>query len=349
MEAPVEAEQLDMHLREFLFSQLRSGSVCKNNFVIKPPKYSIVSEAYFIYKECYEKFVNEGIMTLKEINEWMINRDLWSKDLDSLLIEKQKLVEDVKFDIYKNRSNKKKVNEGILKVKFIEKEIKKLNDTKNSFYDQTCEFLADDTRINFVLKHSSFYKNKRIKPCALDRVKSIYYSSFLDEYTLRFIAIKDPWLTLWLTSCKSNLKLFCNKEDEDLTINQKNIMSWSYTFDQLRNSHEPPPKECWENHYVMDGFLIHLNRQEKTSNSKNNIDSHIRSSKIKNASTRIIFPQENISVDDINNSNDESAKKIIQDRENQFKSGGVKSFSDFNDIKGQDEIKKMNAIKKAYK
>lgn len=337
----------DFRLREYLCLQLRSGCVCRDFFSIKPPTYNVVSEAYFTYKNSFDELSSKSIMTIDGMYKWMLNNGLWSESLEQSIKDKKKILEKTKIQIYKDRSDTKKVAHHTLKIKFLDNEIQELLSKKNIFYTQTCEYLAENDRLNHILKSTCTHKGKTIKNNQLEKVKDIYYSSIISEHKIRELALNDPWYTLWHSSKSCNFQIFTNAKDEDFTINQKNIMSWSCTFDILRESPEPPPKEAWSDQNIMDGFILFQNEQNKTKDAQKKIEQSMQSPNIKKAGTRFAFARSGITSEDIYGSNSEEGKKIIREMEANAKSGSNIIFSELPHVKQREVEAQMNALRKS--
>ena len=105
---------MKQHTREYFVSRLRSGLyIIKHSglrLTIRPYDIEQELESNLVYQEAYEEASEDGIMTEDEMEEWMLEKGLWSKEEDNVMEVVKKDIDKLRVQMYENR-NKDDVRE----------------------------------------------------------------------------------------------------------------------------------------------------------------------------------------------------------------------------------------------
>lgn len=334
---------MDYRLREFLISSIRSGIIYTKNptLCIYPPTIEQIAESYEIYQNSFIEAQDEDIMTVDETESWMRARGYWQRKDDEELEQIPKDLEDAKYKLYENRNDKSLLKYGRSAVRYLEKLLSEKLQKKNSYYPNTCESYAEINRLTWLLKQTTYKKNKLYDIDHIaDNIVTQYQNSIIDDSTIRYLARNEPWRSLWITATKGQFKLFFNDTNVDVTLNQKNLVLWSQTYDNIQETLEPPSNEVIEDDDLLDGWFIAQKRKREREKKTKELESMSKNQKINSAKEVYILPKENITSKDIHELNEDNSKFIKQQRAQDLKRKGSIDYEYLPDIQleGQRQI-----------
>lgn len=310
---------MKQHEREFFISLIRSGNIYisgKVRLTIKPPTIEQSFESCEIYNESYQQAYIDGIMSEDEMTDWMMEKDLWSPHDDKKIESLKKDIERLKIEIY-NARNDKSLRERIrLYIRAAEKQIAIISLKKHSYMQNTREGIATADKVSWIIKNTTFHKNKLYKfdQLSLSYVIDEWQSSFLPDSTCRELARNEPWKSLWTIRDNINSRLFANSGRYELTHNQKNLIIWSQMYDNIQESLECPSKDVIEDDDMLDGWFIIQNKKREKENAEKEVDSLVKNDKIKNSSEVFVVAKDKEHISKINLANDTNAAIIKQQR-----------------------------------
>lgn len=326
---------MDYRLREFLVSSIRYGVVYTKNptLCIYPPTIDQIVESYEVYQNAFIEAQNEDIMTSEETEAWMRALGYWQKKDDEELEQLPKDLEEAKYKLYENRNDSKLLNYGRSAVRFLERTLAEKIHKKNSYYSNTCESYAEMNRLTWLLKQTTYRNNKLYDIEQItDKIVEQYQNSVVEDSTIRYLARNEPWRSLWITSAKGQFKLFFLDDKVDATLNQRNLVLWSQTYDNIQESLEPPTSEVIEDDDLLDGWFIVQKRKRERERKQKELDSMSKNEKINSAKELFIVPKENMKVQDINDLNEDNSKWIKQQRNMEIKKHGTVNYENLPDI-----------------
>lgn len=338
------------HERESFIYIVRSGKVkIANNIYLHPPKIEQIIESYEKYNEMYEQCLNDEIMTSEEMDVWMKENLIWTKAHEIKVENLKKDIEECKIEMFNTRQNTKGIK--ILRARLRSQEIllNKHIQIKHSEDQNTCEGISEQFRLSWLLSNSVQENNEPIAQHKLknirDNIISIWQDSILSESQYRELARNEPWRSLWSMSKSIKIKLFLNKKDEDLTINQKNLIVWSQIYDNIQESIDYPGKDVIEDDDMLDGWMIiQHKKQEKEKLAK--IAEEITSNpKIKNSSEVFIMAHNQEHANNIYNINDPSSRKVIAQRSHAIATKGALLEQELPDVQQNIQIQQAQALK----
>lgn len=316
------------HEREFFVSMIRSGKVFVNhkntNIEIRPLTIDQSFKACQIYNTAYENALSEEMMTEEDVNQWMIENELWTIHDDKREEGLKQDIERLKLEIYNARKDKNAVN-GIRKyLRAGELQLSSHLNRKYMYHQNTCEGIASTEKLTWIIKNTTYCDNTLydFDDISLQYVIDEWQSHFLSEKQSRDLARNDPWKSLWITRENTGVPLFSNPPNTELTFNQKNLLVWSQMYDNIQESLECPGKEVIEDDDMLDGWFIAQSKKREKERLEKEFESDTKNEKIKNASEVFIVSSKD-RASQIDNMNDIGAKIIKQQRKaalNHYKS-----------------------------
>lgn len=336
---------MNIRKREFLVANIRSGytRIKKFNLLVRPASLEDIIDSYDVYEESFQEALGDGLMNTEDMERWMSTNGFWTNLDENLSKKLQKEIENSKVTLYKNYKDQSLVRKERKKLRSYETQYLSHLAKKNIFYSHTCESYAESNRLIYLVKLCC-ERRKEIEDEHVDSIIKEYHDSILSEDTIRFLARNEPWRSLWSISANCQLKLFSNEEP---TVNQKNLILWSKTYDGVHESMEPPPKEVIEDDDFLDGWFIEKAREREKESTKKTIANRTRNSKIGSAKEQFITANNDEELQAIQDLNDGGARHIIQQRmEALEKHGGSVSYSQFPDQKQEALAKSPNNRRK---
>lgn len=310
------------HEREFFIYMIRSGKIYieKDNttLIIHPPTIDQSFEASLIYDKAYKQAMIDGIMSEDEINEWMLESGLWSLDKDKKSDGFKQDLEKLKIEIYNNRSDSKLREKIRLYIRSGEKQYAEHLREKTQYYQNSREGYALSEKVSWIIKNCTYKNNKLydFKDISLSYVIDEWQNSILSESIIRELAREEPWKSLWSIRENIGIKLFNNTDGQELTQNQKHLITWSQVYDNIQESIDCPTEEVIKDDDVLDGWFITQSKKREKERLEKDFESKTQNEKIKNSSEIYVMADKNDpnSINKINQLNDARAKAIKQQR-----------------------------------
>tara|TARA_Y100000004_G_scaffold190077_1_gene246651 strand:- start:176 stop:1201 length:1026 start_codon:yes stop_codon:yes gene_type:complete len=274
---------MKQHEREFFIASIRTGKVfLDNNITIHSPTVEQNLRSINIYKDAFQEAYDDEVMTEEEMLDWMIEHDLWSSEKEERIKGLEKDIERLKVEIYKAKNDENLVKQIRLYLRAGEKQLVNENKIKNQYYQNTCEGLANTEKFSWIIENTTFKGDELydFSGMELQQVIGLWQLSILKDSCCRELARNEPWRTLW--SVREHTKLYLNKDDQELTHNQKNLLIWSKMYDNIQESIDCPSKEVIDDDDMLDGwFIIQAEKREKeraTSDFESNTNDRISQS-----------------------------------------------------------------------
>lgn len=343
---------MNHRLREFLINTIRSGIIFEpsKNLKIFPATNEQNIESFYVYQNAYDNALNDDIMTLEDTEKWMRAAGLWQKKDDESLEQISKDIEEAKVNLYNNRHNEYAKKTGKSLIRNLEYLLSQQNNKKNAFYNQTCEAIAELTRLTWILKKTSYINDKLIENDEdIDELINIYNKSFLSDAEIRDLARNEPWRSLWIIGKNNKATLFFNRRGEDITFNQKNLLLWSQTYDNIQESIEAPSESVIEDDYLLDGWFIIQRRKRKRDLAEKELESSFKNQKIKSAKELFVIPKSGQNAESIHELNSQESKMIIKQRNSVIKKSEKISYDQLPDVQNEARKQYMEGWKSQVK
>jgi len=248
---------------EHWIQSIRVGTIKYENILIVPATIDQVSDAANVYRLSYDESLNSGIMTDSGLEHWMIENSLLPKSFYTSKENLNKSIDDLKKRLFRNRSSKSAIKSISAELTNTRAKFKDLLAPKSKMSQNTCEFIAQTEKLVSLLHATTFKNNKSYKPANMNIVIEIWQESLASESLVRSLARCDIWKSIWANK-GFGFSLFKNKPDDDLTINQRNLITWSRVYENIQESMDCPSDAAIANDDMLDGwFLIQQAKREK--------------------------------------------------------------------------------------
>lgn len=297
---------MDLNQRSILTGQVRSGYIyLSNNIKLKPMSIDLYNESMLVYNESYTKALSEEILTLEDSFLYLKNTGYFTNLDEAEMVRLDKNIESSQNDLYNSRKNKKELKKNKENIDRLRKLYSEINNRKFSLYENTCEHYAETKRLFWLLPRLACYRKGHPK-CSPKYLQSLYHNSILSEECVRDLVLHDPWRSAWIL--KKYKDVLYNK-DYELNLNQKNIILWSITYDNIRESLDSPEDEFYSDNYVIDAWFVWSKKKREAEKRKQDAEAKIsKNSKINSADHvfLVVDPEEESSVEDVYAMNDAS-------------------------------------------
>jgi len=312
---------MEHHEREFCISKIRTGNFYyQEKLIIKPISLEKSVLANIAYNNAYKEAQEDDVMTEAEMLRWMKENGFWHKVNENNIEKYKNNIEDIKVEMYEKRMFKKQVKDIRYRLRVEERKVAVEYETKNSFYEHTCESVAQLEKIYWIVKNSTYDlegNRQNIDDEVINDIVSSWGSFLLQEYEIRELARNEPWKSLWSILGKT-AELFSNEKNTELNQNQKSLAIWSRIYDSVHESIDSPEDYVIEDDDILDGWFIFQSRKRKAEKKQNSISS--RTSKNSNAQELFLMADSLEDAQDIYSANDTEAKNIISQRSKQIQS-----------------------------
>ena len=308
---------MKQHTREYFVSKVRAGLYIVKHaglrLTIRPHDIEQELESNLIYQEAYEEASEDGIMTEDEMNEWMLEKGLWSKEEDKIIEGVKKDIEKLRVQMYENRY-KDDIREGARKyLRAAERALLERYQKKTQFIANTCEGFAKTEQHRWLVQHSTYCDGDKFKfsDVILDEIISLQQQQVLSEAQIRELARNEPWRSVWALNDKVKFQLFSNS-DKELTVDQKNLVVWSMMYDNIQEAAETPSDDVIEDDDLLDGWFIVQRKKRDVESSQNDFENSTKNEKIKGSGEVFVFAgskKEADRVDDMNSTHGKIVKR----------------------------------------
>lgn len=330
---------MDYNERELFTYRIRSGvyRVSLDNCTVKiyTPTVEDQIESCEIYEKSYRDSINDDILTEEEMTSWLIEIDHWSHEEDLDIKNYEKEIENLKINVFKYHNNVKLRESARVLLRNVEKGLSELEEKKYIYSGNTCEGIATFDKNLFLLERCSYIGGERVNfdEVSSHKLLSKYHALLFRESTLREIARTEPWRSIWLFKDVGS-KLFFNKEDRELSMDQKNLLVWSRMYDNIHESMECPSDKIIEDDDALDGWFIEQRRKREKEKDIERVEEAIKNPKIANSQEVIVFADNKTDANAIESMNSINAKMIKKERQAVLKNQtGSAVDSDFKDQK----------------
>ena len=321
--------------REYFISRLRTGFYILSDGPTKIKLLAATIEQEYevneVYIDAYNSCVMDGILTEDEMQEWMIEEDLWSDEKEKQMEVAEKDIENLKVEVFQNRNKQTARDNSRKYLRRAEHALKNLRSEKEEFFLNTCEGIASTEKALKLFEMCCFLDGEPYD-FPNDNISTLYYSwlsTILREKQVRELARTDPWRSYW--ALKDSANLFANKNTE-LTIDQKNILIWSQMYDNIQESMNCPSESVIDDDDMLDGWMILQKRKNASDKAQAELESGLNS-KVANSDEIFIVTDNAKDAETINSMNSVGSEQIKKERMAVIKRQGEAKDTDFRDQK----------------
>ena len=332
---------MNQHERVFFISRIRSGNVIIRKkglkLIITPPTLDQAIDSCAVYDDAYRHAEVEGVMTESEMEQWMIQKGFWSHEDEEKIEGLKKEVERCKIEIYNARNNEELAARIRLYIRAGEQQMIGQLSKKRIYSSNTCEGRATVEKFCHLIRTCTMLDDKiyDFEELSVEYVMSCFQDELCSDTELRELARNEPWKSLWVMREAANAPLFPNHVgDLELTNNQKGLIIWSQTYDNIQESLDCPSKDVIEDDDMLDGWFIVQGQKRDKEKSEQEFENSTQNEKIKNSPEVFIFANTERDKDRIDNMNDVGGRVVKAQREALMKrSSGSTAQNEFQDEK----------------
>jgi len=330
-------ESMEFYERDFFVSRLLAGYIKidfnKIMLYVHSPTVDLNYESQEIFKQAYDEAFMSGIFTRKELYDYRIENDLWSRKEEADLEKLDKKIDDLKLDLYNNYINpvKREAYRSLLR----EEEDKKLKlFTKQHSYDHVdCEGVGTYARLNWLIQNTTKLEDGSLydfEEIDVATVLQRWQGELLKDAQAREIARTEPWRSNWSCSKQLNI-LFRASSPAELNPDQKTVLAYSQMYDNINEAAETPVNAVIEDDDALDGWLIKQRRasdkRRKETSSQDVLSQHSSADEV------YIFSEGKEEAEAIYDLNDPDARYAVAQREGQLERDGEVGYTQFQDVK----------------
>ena len=321
---------MKQHEREFFISTIRYGVVSVEGLEIKPLTIDQSFQASHIYKKAYDQAFMDEVMTEEEMDVFMEEKGIWSYEDDEVIKRLEKDISRLKEQIYISRADSKKVRTARAILRAGEKQLDDKMAVKNTYFINTLEGVATAEKMAWTIRNTTYKEGKLydFDDLSIDYVLSQWQKTLIPEHDIRDLARNEPWKSLWVVRDKSGCDLFYKRDNQELTINQKNLVMWSQMYDNIQESVDCPDDDVINDDDMLDGWFIIQSKKRK----KEKLEQQLDSLNPKIANSQEVFLVNNEKPDErVEALNDSQAKARKRARSNIIKKKGTVQTGAFPD------------------
>lgn len=223
----------------------------------------------FYYNKCYQKALNDGIFTEKEVIKNAVESQILSKDHDQEVTTLQGGISNLKESIDPEEGifagKKHKINQVNKKIKELSQRLSYLQNLKSSIVADSAEVLSNTCAHLYLIQRVARKLDKKLmwdmsqfeNSCDLTLINNIlleYFKNSLSLSQIREIARSPDWRFKWAGAQKSGDGLF-GVPAVEYTQEQSMIVMWSQIYDNAYESQDRPTQHIIDNDDLFDRWL----------------------------------------------------------------------------------------------
>jgi hypothetical protein len=342
---------MKQHEREFFIAMIRTGNTFVKtddcSLVIRPLTIDQAFEAADVYQQAYQQAYIDGMMNEEEMNQWMMENDLWTEEDEEQSEGFKKDLERLKIEIYNARNNDILKERIRLYLRAGESQFATHLSKKHTYHQNTAEGYATTEKVAWSIRNSTFLNNEPydFSDHTLAYVVEEWQASFLHDSQIRELARNEPWKSLWVVKDNTKIKLFNNVESSELTYNQKNLIIWSQMYDNIQESLDCPNKDVIDDDDMLDGWFIIQSKKREQEKAEQDINESTKNGKIKNASEVFVVANSKKDADRINSVNSIHSHMVKKQRDGTLKQKGTVNDHDFIDQRQKIQMEQTNMLR----
>lgn len=337
---------MQLYERDFFISRVRAGyipiKIDNKRMLIYSADQDVELEANEIYREEYQRGIDEDILADNDILNFLIINDLWSetkeKEYNEIL---PKHIDYWKKELYQ-AFLKTKTREKIRKyLQTAKDELVRLSNIRTAYNYATIEGYASYVKSMFIISESARIDGKKVDwdYFDLNSVMYKYHSSILSSGSIRMLARTSPWSGLWPV-LKSNGRIFDNV---NLSDEQQSLLSWSLMYDKIYESPDCPSDDIIHDDDMLDGWIL-VQKEERKKNMKQQEAKGALNEKVQNSDEVFIVAETKEDAEKVDALNSAQGQRIKQNRLKQLSKKGKLKQQEFKDV----QLERSRQMKQAY-
>lgn len=321
-------------------------SLCGLFLYVYEPKHKLVSRSYEIYEESYDKSRMDNLYTEDEIKQLLVEQDIWTPMNEKELEQARKDLEEKKVQAFECFYQSKELRNCKYQINSINKNILSMLTNKSCLDHLSCHYVAEQSRMQWLIFHSTRLNGNRIKEGQFDinKLYNAYASKSVDMTDIRRFARNDYWRIIWSMNKTHKGSLF-GRDPQDYSRDQLSLCSYSSMYDNVYESPESPDEKIIEDDDCLDGWFIVQKRKYQKSKKQRQTEDLIKNPKIKGAKEVFLMAQSTEDAESIKNMNDMVAMSIVKQRGQLIDEKGRVQDTDFADVKLENQMRSQQLLK----
>jgi hypothetical protein len=232
--------------------------------------------ASLVYSNTLSDSKYDNLMTREQAASILHTKGLWTNRDDKNLEEYNKLIEQLKIQlyqaIYKDKRHKQNIRKKIIQI---EKAISNGLSKKYGLDTMTLEYMAENAMNEFLIAICIYDKNNNSVTDYNNYRKSDYSlvqhfiniksKNFVSSKKLRELARSEPFRSLWSIGKE---RVF-GTQICDLTSDQKSLIMYSKMYDNVYDHPERPNEDVINDDYMLDGwFALERNKSQQAQKDR---------------------------------------------------------------------------------
>jgi hypothetical protein len=274
-------DHLNLVFSSILYKYIKFGAKRQLIF-FKHPSSVIKQRADLVYKDSYESAISEGILPLKELEELIFRRNIFTKEDVKNLNKLRSQLEAQRILLGKTTRIKAKIDRLKNIVRRLETDINKLLYKKSSKLLMSAETKAEEERASYICCKCSYFDNEQLVWSDYNdllkeiniRFKDDVLTSFLvfyrglDTSIIREIARSSIWRIRYVTSMKVSESLFGIPTSE-YTTDQINLVYWSNFYQGIFEMmpEDRPSDLIIEDDDALDSYMEFYYKEQSKENA----------------------------------------------------------------------------------
>tara|TARA_R110000824_G_scaffold79277_1_gene199786 strand:+ start:236 stop:1327 length:1092 start_codon:yes stop_codon:yes gene_type:complete len=346
---------MEQHEREYLVAKLLSGATF---FKLGNTRYKIINpnpDQMLLAEEIAREAVLEAsfkqLLTEKEVEQYLHDKGVWTYEQEKAFEESEKLIDDMKVELFQTISNKKAADSIRRKLDGIRKAMGKGLMKKYSIAEMTLEVYSKTVKDRF-LAAVCIYGMDGHRVCneetyfgadslIVEKAYEARQKDVINQTEMRELARNDPWRGYWAVS-KQNVfgspsaNFFGPRSEEAVIIpsshlnqSQRAMVSICKMYDNAQQHPDCPPDGVLSDDDCFDGWMIYENRKRDKDQKKKRIDALAD----KKGDELFIMSEDKDDAKDIFSVNDEGDNMMLRQRFKQIYKEGTVDEKELIDVK----------------
>lgn len=310
-------------------------------FVVRKLTRQQVLRAEMVYRDACRDAAMAELMDEDEALAHLLENGLWDVAREKALDDFHRNVEKIKIGIYEKRHEPEVVAAGKRALAVTREQIGALLERRHSVDAMTCSGVARLARFKARLGMGLYRDEEPVFPgdawaadeCGLlDQLVSAWNDARLEDADFRELARNAPWRAIW-QSRGTTSSLF-GVAGVDYTDEQHNLVAASQLYEQIRQHPNCPSDYVLEDDDMLDGWLLLEHKKSAKDDIEKDIESTIRSDKIKQAQEvfKVVGKNKEL-ADKVESLNSDGARKTIDRRFRAMEQSGRVEVADLPDKK----------------